>query len=100
MLTKDNVIEILQRELPGLRTEFGVKRLGVFGSFAKTEACEESDVDLVAEFEGPIGLRFIEFAERLDEILGKKTDVLTPEGIAQIRNKRIAGEIQRTIVYV
>ena len=100
MLTKEQIASILSKELPNLRAEFGVRRLGLFGSFAKEDADARSDVDIVAEFERPIGLRFVDFAERLEQLLGRKADVLTPTGISHIRNKRIAEEIKRTILYV
>jgi len=50
--------------------------------------------------ERPIGLRFVEFTEYLEEILGKKTDVLTPEGVRRITVKRIARDIEQSIIYV
>jgi predicted nucleotidyltransferase len=59
-----------------------------------------SDVDTVVEFARPIGLRFIEFAEYLESVLGKRVDVLTPAGIQGIRRDHIAEEIQRSLVYV
>ncbi|MDY7031433.1 MAG: hypothetical protein SVY10_05915 [Thermodesulfobacteriota bacterium] len=48
----------------------------------------------------PIGLKFIEFAEYLKKILGKRTDVITPADIKGIRIKRIAKNIEENIVYV
>jgi len=74
--------------------------IGLFGSYAKGKQTENSDVDIVAEFERPIGLRFVEFAEYLEKILGKKTDVLTPEGVKGIAVRRIAGDIEKSIIYV
>ncbi|MCI5159926.1 MAG: nucleotidyltransferase, partial [Candidatus Electrothrix sp. AUS1_2] len=38
--------------------------------------------------------------EYLEDILGKKTDVLTPEGVRRITVKRIARDIERSIIYV
>ena len=71
--------------LRSLKADYGVSRLAIFGSVARDTASEDSDVDLIAEFTGPIGLRFVEFAERLDSILGVKADVLTPAGVCGIR---------------
>lgn len=64
MLTKEKIAEILREKYPYLIAKYGVKRLGLFGSYARGEQTEDSDVDLVAEFERPIGLKFIEFAEQ------------------------------------
>ena len=97
---QDSVIEVLREELPHLASEYGVERVGVFGSHASGRATEASDVDLVVEFRQPIGFRFIEFAEYLEDLLGKKVDVLTPAGIQGIRIQRIAESIQESVVYV
>jgi len=100
MLTKEKVTEILREKYPYLVSEYGVKRIGLFGSYAKGVQDEDSDVDIIAEFDRPIGLKFIEFTEYLEKILGKKADVLTHAGIKGIRIKRIAKDIEEKIVYV
>lgn len=100
MLTKDGIIKILREKLPYLNSEFGVHRIGIFGSYSVGNPDENSDIDIIVEFEKPIGFRFVEFAEYMEQLLDKKTDILTPAGIDAIRNKQIANEIERTIVYV
>jgi predicted nucleotidyltransferase len=100
MLTKVDVLQTLRENFPYLNSEFGVKKIGIFGSFAKGSPDESSDVDIVVEFEKSIGLRFVELSEYLEKILGRKADVLTPAGISGIRNKEIAESIGESIVYV
>lgn len=99
-MDKERIIEIIRGNYPYLVTEYGVKRIGLFGSYAKGRQTEESDIDILADFEGPIGLRFVEFAEYLEKILGKKTDVLTSQGVNGIKIKEIANEIEKSIIYV
>lgn len=99
-MSKEDIITILKKELPYLRNFFGVKRIGLFGSFAKGIQREDSDVDIVVEFEKPIGLKFIEMADHIEKILGKKVDILTPAGIKSIRIKQVAEDIKKSIVYV
>jgi len=96
----NKVIEIIRRELPYLMEHFGVKRIGLFGSFARGNPRRGSDVDILVEFERPIGLKFMEFADYLEQVLGRKVDILTPAGIQSIRIKRIAQEIKESMVYV
>ena len=72
----------------------------MFGSFAKGDFAETSDVDLVIEFDQPIGLRFSELVEQLEQLLGRKVDVLTPAGINGIRVKRVARDIAENVIYV
>jgi len=100
MLTKEKVTEILKGKYPYLVSEYGIKRIGLFGSYAKGKQSEDSDIDIVAEFERPTGLKFVEFAEYLEELLGKKTDVLTPDGVKAIVIKRIAEDIEKSVIYV
>jgi hypothetical protein len=100
MLTKEEITKILQENYPYMASEYGVKRLGLFGSYAKDMPTEASDVDIVVEFDRHIGFRFVEFTEYLESLLGKSVDVLTPAGIQGIRVKRIARSIEESMVYV
>lgn len=62
----------------------GVRRIGIFGSHARGEARAESDIDLIVEFDA--GKKsydnFIELCFFLEELLGRKVDLLTPESLS------------------
>jgi predicted nucleotidyltransferase len=100
MQTKQDIMTLLRDRLPELHREFGVKTLGIFGSFARDEASGNSDLDLLVEFERPIGLRFVEFTERLEKIVSRSVDVLTKAGVESIRQPEIAQTIKNSVVYV
>lgn len=100
MLTREEIIGILSERFPDLASEYGVRRIGLFGSYARGTPTEASDIDLVVEFERPIGLRFVELGEYLEQLLGTRVDLLTPAGIQGIRIPHIAREIEDSIVYV
>ena len=100
MLTQEKVMEILRKEFPYFVSEYGVKRIGLFGSYAKGIQAEDSDIDILVEFGRPIGLKFIEFGEYLEKLLGRIVNVLTPTGIESIRVERVARDIKESIVYV
>ncbi len=100
MLTNKEIIAILKKELPNLKAIFGVKRIGLFGSYSKGIQREESDIDLIIEFEKPIGLKFVELSDYIEHLIGKKVDILTPTGIKSIRVKKVAEDIKKSIVYV
>ena len=100
MLTRKQITDTLADKAPYLASEYGVKSIGLFGSYAKGTPTEASDVDVVVEFARPIGLRFIKFTEYLEELLGKRVDVLTNAGIQGIRVAHVAEDIQKNIVYV
>ena len=91
---------ILRKNSPYLRDNYGVKRIGLFGSFAKGIQREDSDIDILVEFEKTVGFKFIELAEYFEKLLGKKVDILTSEGIKSIRLKKVARDIERSVVYV
>jgi uncharacterized protein len=69
------------------RNEFnrlGAARLGLFGSFARGEATEISDVDIIVEFQpGRKSFRnFMAIAEYLETLLGREVDIVTPESLS------------------
>ena len=99
-LTQEQIISNLKDRMPFLAAEYGVARIGIFGSFSKETANDESDIDLVIEFQRPIGLRFMELIDYLETLLDRKVDVLTPAGVQGIRVRQVAENISSSIVYV
>ena len=100
MKTRNTTLELIKEKYPYLSNEFGVEKIGVFGSVAKGTARGKSDIDIVVKLRKPIGLKFIELVEYLEGLFNTKVDVLTQEGINNIRIKEIADDIKRNIVYV
>ena len=94
------VIELLRDNRDHLRAEYGVSKIGLFGSMVRGEADESSDVDIVVEFERPVGLQFVELVDYLEDLLGRDVDLLTPAGIQAIRSPRVAESIRQGVVYV
>jgi len=99
-MNREEIIALLREHHPYLFTHYGVRRIGLFGSFAHGEPGEASDIDIIVEFERPIGFQFVELVEYLENLLGRKVDVLTPMGLRGIRLPGVAEEIERSIVYV
>ena len=100
MLPQQKVINVLRREIPYLKENYGVKKIALFGSVVKGKYNKSSDIDIVVEFEKPIGFRFMDLAEYLEKKLGRKTDILTAEGVRSIRIKKVAQDIRRSLFYV
>ncbi len=100
MSPQQKVINVLRREIPYLKENYGVKKIALFGSIAKNRHTKASDIDMVVEFEKPIGLRFMDLAEYLEKKMGRKTDILTADGIKSIRIKKVARDIKRSLFYV
>lgn len=59
-----------------MQNKYPIGKLGVFGSFARGEATEESDIDIAVEITGPMGLSFVAMADEIESLFGIKTDVV------------------------
>jgi len=77
------VVEILRRARPELAREFGVRRLALFGSYARDTATEQSDVDVLVDFDPSLGLRFVDLAERIESLLGIPADVVSRRAVSE-----------------
>ena len=103
-LSKEEILRALQQELPRLRAQFGVRRIALYGSFSKSKAYLDSDIDLLVELERPLGLRFIRLASDLQEFLGRPVDLNTFDSLQraklQPRRAHIAADIEKYLAYV
>ncbi len=82
MKTKAEVLEILEKDLPYLKKVFHVEKVGLFGSYARQEQTEESDLDLMVEFEKiPDFLELFDLEEHLSDLVGFKVEIVTPAGL-------------------
>ncbi len=86
------VSEELAARVRALGEHYGVHNIRVFGSFARGETSADSDLDLLVEYRsGRGGFAFIEFCERVEELLGRKVDVVTEKSLHPIiRDKVLA----------
>lgn len=81
MKTKEEVLRILRQEKPELVRRYGVKRLALFGSYARDDQREDSDVDILVEVDPSIGLGFVELADRIEEALGVRAEIVSGRAI-------------------
>lgn len=95
--TKSHLLARVAEHQQQLR-RFGVKRLGVFGSFVRNEQDETSDVDVLVEFEPGRKTfdNFMHLAFYLEDLLGRNVDLLTPESL----NPHLGPQILREVEYV
>jgi uncharacterized protein len=84
---------VLEANLDLLREKYGLKSLGVFGSYVRGEQKRNSDLDLLVEFEKPIGLfKFLEMEEYLSDLLKVKVDLVSKKALKPRIGKRILEE--------
>ncbi len=77
---------------------YGVEKLGLFGSFVRNEQTEKSDVDFIVEFNSAKKTfkNFIGLAQFLENLLGRKVEVITPQSLSPY----IGPHIIKTVEYV
>ncbi len=100
MKQKAEIIEALRQSHEFLSSEFSVSKIAIFGSVAKDMIAPDSDIDIIVEFNSPIGFRFNQLVEYLEKLLGRKVDVLTKDGVKNIRVKEISDNIMKDLIYV
>jgi predicted nucleotidyltransferase len=102
--TREEIISILNAEMPKLQREFGITKMALFGSFAKGTPTETSDVDLLVESSELLGLKFFELSDYLANSLGRKIDLVTFRQVAdskkKLRYQKIAEDVERNLIYV
>lgn len=74
---RDKILQRLRESKPSLARNFPLRRLALFGSFARGDATPESDIDILVEVEPSIGLGFVTLAEELERLLAHPVDLVS-----------------------
>jgi predicted nucleotidyltransferase len=93
MENKYNLDQRLKLIKPILKDKYKVNKIGYFGSYARGEQTEQSDIDILVGFSEPIGLEFIELKNYLEEILDKKVDLVTTNALKPQLKESILQEV-------
>lgn len=81
MKSTKEVVALLSQAKPKLARRYGLKRLALFGSYARGDQCDKSDVDILVEVDPSIGLKFVGLAETIESLLGVRTEVVSRRAI-------------------
>ena len=81
MITRNEIISKLVELKPILYKEYFVREIGLFGSFSDNSFTEDSDIDILVEFEKPIGWKFFSLELYLEKIFGRKIDLVTKNAL-------------------
>lgn len=92
-MKRKNVIEALKNALPELKSRYPIHHIEIFGSVARDESTENSDVDLLVDVDPEIGLGIVDLSEELERLLGVKVDLITMRGMSRNLRKRIEREL-------
>jgi uncharacterized protein len=96
ILDRNDIMATLQGQM--VRSRFGIKSLFLFGSVARNEATQESDLDFVVDFDGTITFdRYMDLKIFLEDLFGKKIDLAIEDSLKpQIRQKILEEAIDVT----
>jgi len=76
--------------------DYPIRHLALFGSVSRQEDNEDSDVDIMVEFDRPVGMEFIHLCYELEKILNRKVDLVSRNGIKD----KYFNEIKDDLIYV
>ncbi|MFN3739731.1 MAG: nucleotidyltransferase family protein [Thermodesulfovibrionales bacterium] len=81
-----------------LRKKYKINRIAIFGSRARKEEKETSDIDIISEFSKPMGWEIVELKEYLESLLGLNVDILTYKAV--LRKPSLWNSIKDDLIYV
>src|SRR5947209_15437505 len=96
-MNRQAILDRLNAEAPGLKTKYGVKSLAVFGSMARGDDHEGSDVDVLVTFDGPATFdNDFDLKFHLEDALGRRVDLGTPDTL----RPEIRADVEKDLIHV
>jgi predicted nucleotidyltransferase len=97
--TKDDILNCLLQQRTQLAA-LGVASIGLFGSFVRGEQTTSSDIDILVEFAPDLHTfdNFMELSFLLEDLLGRKVDMVTPEALSPYIGPYILKEVERVAI--
>lgn len=96
MLHLHEVKDQLVKLKPELAAKFHVKSLGLFGSVVRDDFNPQSDIDIIVDFDQPVGIEFIDLANYMEALFLTKVDLVSRKGIKD----KYFQLIEKEIIYV
>jgi len=95
MKTFDEIREVLSRQKQSICENYQITEIGIFGSYARGEQTETSDVDVLVDYEtAPTFITLVQLRDYLSELFGLKVDIVTKNGLKpRIRDRVLAETI-------
>jgi hypothetical protein len=91
----DRFIRRLRNVLPEIKSRFGVRRIGLFGSTVRGDANPASDIDVLVEFDEPTFDRYMDLKFYLEDLFGKPCDLV----LSDVLKEGVRGSALREVVY-
>lgn len=87
MYNTQQIVNILKSQKKELEKKYPISELALFGSYARGDNHEYSDIDILVDFNGRIGIEFISLAHELEDIFNTKIDLVSRKGIKPITSR-------------
>jgi len=93
MKSREEILTLLQQIQPGLKAQWPIASIALFGSVARNEQTPTSDIDLLIEFVDKIGWDVITLEAELSALLGAKVDIVSRRSLQPYHWQRIGSDI-------
>ncbi|NMF63188.1 DNA polymerase beta [Brasilonema octagenarum UFV-E1] len=94
MKTLEEIKQILRQSKPLLQEQYQITQLGIFGSYARGEQTQESDVDVLIDYDrAPTLFKLVELRDYLSNAIGMKVDIVTQNGLKPRIRERVLSEV-------
>ena len=96
MYTREEILHILKSQKATLEKKYPISELALFGSYARGDNQASSDIDILVDFNGRIGIDFISLAHDLEDIFDRKVDLVSRKGI----KPRYLPFVEKSLIHV
>jgi predicted nucleotidyltransferase len=96
MYNTDQILQILKSKKTELEKKYPISELGLFGSYARGDYNEKSDIDILVDFNGRIGIEFIAIAHEFEDVFHTKIDLVSRKGIKD----RYLPSVEKSLIHV
>lgn len=96
MTNLSDIKSILKSNKQRLTDKYGLSFMAIFGSYGRGQQTESSDVDILVDFQRPIGIEFIDLANELENLLKIKVDLVSKNGV----KPKYLEDIEQDLSYV
>jgi predicted nucleotidyltransferase len=93
MKTREEILASLGTAKAELQERFRVRTLALFGSYARNQQTEKSDVDILVEVDPSIGLGFVSLADELERRLQQRVDLVSSRAVRPSRRRLIEPDL-------
>jgi predicted nucleotidyltransferase len=93
MKTREEILKLLLQSKQAFGKKYGVRRMALFGSYARGDQRTDSDVDVLVDVDPSIGLEFVSLAHDMESLIGLRVDVVSRRAVSPRHWKYIEKEL-------